>query len=163
MYWVWIILAFAIVTFVILRVRQVRAHNERGAGHDPFIEFVTDATNTMQTIAPTTWRSSQDNSWNDRNHAIEVLDELIRRGDSINTPKKQQVYQTAYLTLLSSLRDEWLGYPYEGAQGEIELASAREHSQKCLRFFISIQDAVYPKRPPRSNWENYVFGPKGDV
>jgi hypothetical protein len=160
MTWLWIILVFAIVGFVIYRVRQVRAYDERVAEHEPFMEFVTNAANTITAMGPTTWRSTEDNSWESRDHDIEVLDELIKRGNSIDTPIMQKVYQNAYLSLLVSFRDEWSGYPYEGSQGQAEFIAAHENTKKCMSFYDIIRETTYPKAPSRMTWENYVFGPK---
>lgn len=159
MTWIWIVPGLVIVAFVIYRVGQVRAYERLGAEHDPFLEFSTYATNRLKEIGPTTWNT--EDSWHDRDRAVSVLEELIHQGSNLATPMRQQVYQTAFLTMLASFQDEWNGYPYEGAEGEKEFDVRKGRSRKSFAFWDSVKDATYPQAPPRMNWENYVYGPKG--
>lgn len=155
----WTILGIVIIAFIVFRIFQVRAHRQRGAELTPFHSFTIDAGNKLMRIGPETWDNKS--GWQDRDRAIKVLDELIHHGSAINTPIRQQVHQNAFLTLLSSLREQWSGYPYEGAQGNAEYAKRQAQTEKSLRFLDSVTNVTYLKPPAwrRYNWQEYVFGP----
>jgi hypothetical protein len=161
MVWVWVILGTAIIAFVFLRVRQLRVHNERIAEHDPFNNFTVDATRTLTRFTPSKWKSSQDNPGKDRDQAVQTINDLIQRGGAIDTPVRQQVYQMAFLALLASFRDEWVGYPYEGPQGEAELEARKQQSEHRLAFYNAISRTLYPPVPQwrQKNWQAFLFGP----
>ncbi len=155
----WTILGIVIVAFIIFRIFQVRVYRQRDAELDPFHSFTIDASNTLVRIGPKTWNTKS--GWQDRDRAIKVLDELIDRASAINTPIRQQVHQNAFLTLLSSFREIWSGYPYEGKQGAAEYSRRLTQLDKSLRFNDSVMNATYLKPPAwrRYNWQQYVFGP----
>lgn len=150
----WIILGLIIVAFTVFRVLQIRARNGRLADLAPFDHFTTEATNTLKKIAPPTWRTSRDFYLSDRDHALVVLNEFIDRGSSIEVPARQQVYRNAFLTVLSSSRDEWSGYPYDDWEPELsfdrdaEFAARQAQTAKSLAFYSSVKRVMYP---PDSN------------
>lgn len=157
----WIVLGLAVVVFVLFRIWQIRDQKQRVAEHMRFINFVNATFRTFDEITPDTWRTSRPFFFQDRDHALRVLEKLITQGGGFATPARQQVYQHAFLTWLSSLRDLWSGYPYEGVDGQKELDVREAEATRCGKFFTSIGAATYPKTPAwrQMVWQELLFGP----